>query len=418
MNLKTQLLQIAENAKQASRKLAALKSQQKNQILLAMAESLLAHEKTILEANSKDVEKAKRSNISPPLLDRLQLSSQRILAMAEGMRRVSQLADPIGSLLEEKILVSGLILKKMRVPIGVIAIIYESRPNVTADVSSLCLKTANAVILRGGSDAFYSNQAISSALSLGGEKAGLPLHAIQMMATTEHEAVNILVSLEGKIDLVIPRGGEKLIQQVVDHAKVPIIKHYKGICHIYVDVYADQESALKIIENAKCQRPGVCNSVETVLIHEAIASQFLPQLVATLQRKQVEVRADEEARRIIPDLMLATEQDWFSEYLDLIVSIKIIPSIQTAIDHINYYGSHHSDAIISNDISAQQQFTNQVDSAVVYVNASTRFTDGEQFGMGAEIGISTDKLHARGPMGLEELSTYKYVVYGQGQIRE
>ena len=418
MNLKTQLLQIAENAKQASRKLAALKSQQKNQILLAMAESLLAHEKTILEANSKDVEKAKRSNISPPLLDRLQLSSQRILAMAEGMRRVSQLADPIGSLLEEKILVSGLILKKMRVPIGVIAIIYESRPNVTADVSSLCLKTANAVILRGGSDAFYSNQAISSALSLGGEKAGLPLHAIQMITTTEHDAVNILVSLEGKIDLVIPRGGEKLIQQVVDHAKVPIIKHYKGICHIYVDVYADQESALKIIDNAKCQRPGVCNSVETVLIHEAIASQFLPQLVATLQRKQVEVRADEEARRIIPDLMLATEQDWFSEYLDLIVSVKIIPNIQTAIDHINYYGSHHSDAIISNDISAQQQFTNQVDSAVVYVNASTRFTDGEQFGMGAEIGISTDKLHARGPMGLEELSTYKYVVYGQGQIRE
>ena len=418
MNLKTQLLQIAENAKQASRKLAALKSQQKNQILLAMAESLLAHEKTILEANSKDVEKAKRSNISPPLLDRLQLSSQRILAMAEGMRRVSQLADPIGSLLEEKILVSGLILKKMRVPIGVIAIIYESRPNVTADVSSLCLKTANAVILRGGSDAFYSNQAISSALSLGGEKAGLPLHAIQMITTTEHDAVNILVSLEGKIDLVIPRGGEKLIQQVVDHAKVPIIKHYKAICHIYADVYADQESALKIIDNAKCQRPGVCNSVETVLIHEAIASQFLPQLVATLQRKQVEVRADEEARRIIPDLMLATEQDWFSEYLDLIVSVKIIPNIQTAIDHINYYGSHHSDAIISNDISAQQQFTNQVDSAVVYVNASTRFTDGEQFGMGAEIGISTDKLHARGPMGLEELSTYKYVVYGQGQIRE
>lgn len=418
MSLEHNIINMANQAKRASYQLAKLIATQKESILLAMADSLRSQSSLILEANQKDMSAAKAAGVSPALLDRLYLTESRLQAMAAGISKVARLQDPVGSLISQSKNAAGLIINKIRVPLGVIAVIYESRPNVTADVTALCLKTSNAVILRGGSDAIHSNQAITKALLAGGSQAGLPQFAVQMVPYTEHEAVKILVSQAGKIDLVIPRGGEQLIQQVMASTKIPVIKHYKGVCHIYIEQDAEVDMALSICENAKCQRPGVCNAVETLLIHKNWAQRFLPLLVAKLQGRGVELRADETALNLVPGLIAANEQDWSTEYLDLILSIKIVPDITAAIEHINYYGSHHSDAIITNDKDSQRQFCDQVDSAVVYINASTRFTDGEQFGMGAEIGISTDKLHARGPMGLEELTTYKYVVKGTGQIRQ
>jgi glutamate-5-semialdehyde dehydrogenase len=299
------------------------------------------------------------------------------------------------------------------VPIGVIGIIYESRPNVTADVAALCLKTANAVILRGGIDAMHSNRAILHALL----QVKMPEYAMQLITIPDRDAIKELVQLTGKVDLIIPRGGEGLIKTVVDLAKVPVIKHYQGICHVYVDVDADLNKALAICENAKCQRPGVCNAMETLLVHEKIATQFLPKIAKILTAQQVKLKGDAKTQNIIPNIEPATAQDWETEYLDLILSIKVVTDINEAIQHINYYGSHHSDAIITENKKTAERFTTEVDSAAVYVNASTRFTDGAEFGMGAEMGISTDKLHARGPMGLEELTTYKYVILGTGQIR-
>lgn len=417
-NLHDEMIEMGDRAVVAARALAMLSARRKNTILMAMADEIEARRDAIRAANQTDMDLARQAGLSAAMLDRLLLTDDRIIAMSRALRAIAGLKDPVGTRITRWIRPNGLVIQKVRVPIGVIAIIYESRPNVTADAASLCIKTSNAVILRGGKEAMHSNRAIVEAMMSGGRKKGLPENAIQLVTTTDREAVRELVQLEGRVDLVIPRGGESLIRAVVEQARVPVIKHYKGVCHVYVDAAADQEMALKIVENAKCQRPGVCNAIEKVLVHKDIAAAFLPRMAEKLRARNVELRGDEEARRIVPELKPATEEDWYAEYLALILAIKVVPDLETAIDHINRYGSHHSDAIITADETAQKRFTEGVDSATVYVNASTRFTDGGEFGMGAEIGISTDKLHARGPMGLEELTTYKYVIHGTGQIRE
>ena len=418
MSLHDDILLMGDRAVAASRELARLSGRRKNIILEAMAEELNACREMLKAENAKDMDAGKQSGMSGALLDRLLLTDARIEGMIKGLRAVAGLKDPVGAKISRWIRPNGLVIQKIRVPIGVIAIIYESRPNVTADASSLCIKTSNAVILRGGKEAIHSNTAIAAALQAGGKKKGLPEHSIQLVTTTDREAVRELVQLEGRVDLVMPRGGENLIRAVVEQARVPVIKHFKGVCHIYVDESANLDMALKIIENAKCQRPGVCNAVEKVLVHERVAATFLPKMAELLATRKVELRGDAAARALVPSMKEATEDDWITEYLDLILTVRVVADIRTAIDHITKYGSHHSDAIIAEDKKAQDQFTDEVDSAAVYVNASTRFTDGGEFGMGAEIGISTDKLHARGPMGLEELTSYKYVVLGTGQIRE
>lgn len=419
MGLHEDMVAMGERAVTAARALATLSSRKKNTILLAMADELEAGRETIKQANALDVAAAVAGGMSAALVDRLTLGDSRINAMAKGLREVSGLKDPIGTVISRWIRPNGLEIVKTRIPIGVIAMIYEARPNVTADAAGLCFKTANAVILRGGKESLQSNRAIVQVLTAGGAKKGLPAHAIQMVETTDREAVKELVQLEGKVDLVIPRGGESLIRAVVEQARVPVIKHYKGVCHTYVDASANLGMALKICENAKCQRPGVCNAMETLLVHRDVAAKFLPMVAARLGKElKVELRGDEEARTLIPSMTPAGEADWSAEYLDLILAVRVVASVQAAIEHINKYGSNHSDAIVADDPSAQREFTREVGSAAVYVNASTRFTDGAEFGMGAEIGISTDKLHARGPMGSEELTTYKYVISGDGQVRE
>ena len=410
---------MGQKAVIASRGLARLSARKKTAILLAMADEVEAQRDNIKKANAVDVEAAKTTGMTAALIDRLSLTDSRINNMAKGLREVAGLKDPVGTVISRWIRPNGLEIVKARVPIGVIAIIYEARPNVTSDAAGLCFKTSNAVILRGGKESIRSNGAIVQALQAGGAKVGLPENAIQWVPTTDREAVKELVQLEGLVDLAIPRGGETLIRAVVEQARIPVIKHYKGVCHTYVDKTADLEKALKICENAKCQRPGVCNAMETLLVHEAVAARFLPMIAQRLGIElKVELRGDEASRAIVPAMKLATEADWYAEYLDLVLAVKVVPSVTAAIEHINKYGSNHSDAIISECEEAQKEFTHEVGSAVVYVNASTRFTDGAEFGMGAEIGISTDKLHCRGPMGLEELTTYKYVITGDGQVRE
>jgi glutamate-5-semialdehyde dehydrogenase len=418
MSLHDDMVAMGDRAVGAARALAGLSARRKNSILEAMAAELEARRDALIAANALDVAAAEAAGISGAMLDRLKLTPARLEGMARGLRDVVILKDPVGHRISRWVRPNGLEIHKIRVPIGVIAIIYEARPNVTADAAGLCIKTGNAVILRGGSEARHSNLAVAEALQAGGRKKGLPEHAVQLVATTDRDAVRELVQLEGRVDLAIPRGGEGLIRAVVENARVPVIKHYKGVCHIYVDAAADAEMALRIIENAKCQRPGVCNAVEKVLIHERIAGTFLPRMADDLKARGVELRGDEAACRMRPELKPATEADWTTEYLDLVLTVKIVPSLAAAIAHINTYGSHHSDAIITADEAAGRRFTQDVDSATVYVNASTRFTDGGEFGMGAEIGISTDKLHARGPMGLEEMTTYKFVIHGTGQIRD
>lgn len=418
MSLHDEMVAMGDRAVAASRALAGLSSRRKNSILEAMAAELEARRDALIAANALDLSAAQSAGLSGAMLDRLKLTPSRLEGMARGLRDVMILKDPVGHKISRWVRPNGLEIHKIRVPIGVIAIIYEARPNVTADAAGLCIKTGNAVILRGGSEARHSNLAVAEALQAGGRRKGLPENAIQLVATTDREAVRELVQLEGRVDLAIPRGGEGLIRAVVENARVPVIKHYKGVCHIYVDAAADADMALRIIENAKCQRPGVCNAVEKVLIHERVAGSFLPRMAEDLKARGVELRGDEAACRLRPELKAATEADWTTEYLDLVLTVKVVPSLEAAIAHINTYGSHHSDAIITADEAAGRQFTQEVDSATVYVNASTRFTDGGEFGLGAEIGISTDKLHARGPMGLEELTTYKFVIHGTGQIRD
>ncbi len=417
MSLHDDMVAIGQRALAASRELVPLKPRKKNSILLAMADELDARRETIQAANAIDIEEGRNAGLSNAMLDRLLLTDARIDGMIKGIQAVASLKDPIGSKISRWIRPNGLEIIKQRVPIGVIGIIYESRPNVTADSAALCFKTSNAVILRGGKEAVNSNAAIADALIEGGRKKGLPEYAIQLIRTTDRDAVRELVQLDGTVDLVIPRGGEALIRAVTEMAHVPVIKHYKGVCNLYVDEEASMDMALGITVNAKCQRPGVCNAIETLLVHEAIAPEFLPRVGALLEENEVELRGDEAARSLVPGMKEATEADWYEEYLDLILAVRVVGSVEEAIDHINTYGSRHSDAIVTESEAAQQAFLRDVDSSTVYVNASTRFTDGGEFGMGAEIGISTDKLHARGPMALEELTTYKYLVHGKGQIR-
>lgn len=409
---------MGEKARIAAHKLSIMTGSQKNACLNAMADAIEADIASLKEANVRDIKAGEKNGLSPAMLDRLKLDDKRIKSMADGLRDVASLEDPVGKKLSSWIRPNGLKIDKVAVPIGVIGIVYESRPNVTVDASGLCLKAGNAVILRGGSDAINSNIALAHCLTMAGLSAGLPEGAIQLLPWIDRVAVEIMLKMDNCIDLIIPRGGESLIRTVVEQSTIPVIKHYKGICHIYIDASCDMNMAFKIVENAKCQRPGVCNAVETLLIHKEIASKFAPEMAKILIAKGVELRGDKEFCRLVPEAKPASEQDWHEEYLDLILSVRIVPNLDTAIEHINFYGSKHSDAIITNDQQSSDRFLNEVDSSTVYVNASTRFTDGGEFGMGAEIGISTDKLHARGPMGLAELTIYKYIVYGNGQIRE
>jgi len=417
ISIQEQITDIGNNALRASRLMTELSARQKKRILTSMATELEAQKEAIQAANALDIAAANANGLSAAMVDRLTLTDARFAAMAQGVRDVAALRDPVGKLLWKRRRPNGIVIEKRRVPLGVVAIIFESRPNVTADAAVLCIKTSNAVILRGGKEAFNSNRAIAAALAAGGARAGLPAHAVQLVNTTDRDAVRALVQLEGLVDVVIPRGGESLIRAVVEHARIPVLKHYKGVCHLYVDAYADIDMALRLAENAKCQRPGVCNAIEKLLVHKEIAHQFLPRFAELAQQQGIEVRADSVARAIVPAFTAAQTTDWTEEYLELIIAVKIVDSLIAAIDHINQYGSHHSDAIVTGDTAAGAQFLRNVDSAAVYVNASTRFTDGGEFGMGAEMGISTDKLHARGPMGLEELTTYKYCVTGTGQSR-
>ena len=418
MNTQEQMQQIGHAATQASRHLARLSSRKKNSILGGMADALEEHRAAIQEANAKDLVAGKEAGLATAMLDRLKLNDARIDDMIKGLHDVAVLKDPVGDEITAWNRPNGLHIRKVRAPIGVIGIIFESRPNVTCDAAALCFKTSNAVILRGGKEAIHSNLAIAKALQEGGEKKGLPTNAIQLVPTTDREAVRELCRMTDYLDLIIPRGGESLINAVIEMALVPVIKHYKGICHTYIDASADLKMAWAIAENAKCQRPGVCNAMETLLVHKDIATEYLPKMGAIFDAQNVTILGDSVCCQQIPSAQPASEEDWHEEYLDLTLSIRVVEHIEEAIDHINHYGSGHSDAIVTQDDHSQNQFLAEVDSSSVYVNASTRFTDGAEFGMGAEIGISTDKLHARGPMGLEELTTYKFVIEGTGQIRE
>ena len=406
-----------KQAKEASYFLGNVTSEQKQQALYKMAAALLNQQEAILKANELDIEKAVQKGTSKAMLDRLSLNKERIHGMADGLRQVAALADPVGEVLSMAKRPNGLQIGQQRVPIGVIGIIYEARPNVTCDATGLCLKAGNAVILRGGSEAFYSNQAIVSVLSQAAASAGLPEHSVQLIEDTSRETALELMKLNEYIDVLIPRGGAGLIEAVVKNATVPVIETGTGNCHIYVDEEYDGDMAANIVINAKTSRPAVCNSAEKLLIHKRAAHEFLPIIVQALREKDVEVRGDERAVTIVPDLVPAGDEDWKKEYLDFIMAVKIVDDIDEAISHINVHSSHHSEAIVTTNYAHAQRFLQRVNSAAVYVNASTRFTDGEEFGFGAEIGISTQKLHARGPMGLKELTTLKYIIYGDGQIR-
>lgn len=409
---------LGRRAKSASREGAKLGTDAKNRGLITVAEELIRQKAYLLEENTKDVEAAKEKGVKESLIDRLQLTESRIEAMAEGLCQIAALEDPIGEVLGMKTRPNGLQIGKKRVPLGVVGIIYESRPNVTADAFGLCFKTGNAVILRGGSDAIHSNLAIVKVIKEGLMKEKLPQDLILLVEDTSREVVSDMMKLHGLIDVLIPRGGAGLIANVVNNSTVPVIETGTGNCHIYVDESADLNMATEIIENAKTQRMGVCNACESLVIHEKVAELVVPQIVQCLKNHGVEVRGDERAQKISDDIWPATEEDWGTEYLDAIISMKIVNSMDQAIEHINRYNTGHSESIITQNYEHALQFQNEIDAAAVYVNASTRFTDGFEFGFGAEIGISTQKLHARGPMGLEALTTTKYIIFGNGQIRK
>ena len=413
--IKSALERMGSEAKAAARKLATATTGEKNNWLNAMADAIDANTAFILAENSRDMEAGKANGLSAAMLDRLRLDEKRIKGISDGLRHVVTLPDPVGRRLDDFKRPNGLDIEKVSVPIGVIAIIYESRPNVTVDATGLCLKAGNAVILRGGSEALHSNLALAKLISDAGVKAGMPAGTIQMIPWTGHEAVSLMLKMNQYIDLVIPRGGERLIRAVVEQATMPVIKHYKGVCHTFVDESCDFDRACDIIENAKVQRPSACNAIETLLIHKNALAKFAPMIAKRLAN--VELHADEAFRALVPSALPATEDDWNREYLDLKLAVRSVDSLDEAIAHINKYGSGHSDCILTDNPEHAEKFLNEVDSATVYVNASTRFTDGGEFGFGAEIGISTDKLHARGPMGLVELTSYKYKVRGSGQIR-
>ena len=417
-SIKEEAIRLAKQAKAASRQLAPISSAEKNHALHLMADQLEAQNDYLIAENKKDLDAAERAGISEAIVDRIALDASRVRGMAKGLREVAALPDPVREVVKMWRRPNGLQVGKMRIPLGVIAIIYEARPNVTADAAALCLKSGNAVILRGGSEAHFSNQAIGQILRNACAQTRVPREAVQIVQTKDHAFVQELLQLEDYIDLVIPRGGEELIRAVVAHSKVPVIKHYKGVCHVYVDADAPLEMAERICMNAKVQRPSVCNAMETLLVHEAIAPAFLPSLIAKYRAAGVEIRGCEKTCGLVSGIREATEADWDTEYLDLILSVRLVKDMDEAIDHIERYGSEHTDTIVTTNYQRSRDFIDRVNSSAVMVNASTRFNDGGELGLGAEIGISTSKIHAFGPMGLEELTTTKFVVLGDGQIRE
>ncbi len=412
------VLEAVTQAKEAGRRIARASTSEKNAALDAMAARIRQDQAALLTANQQDVAQARSAGLGEALVERLTLNEQRVQEMIASIEAVATLPDPVGQVIRSWRQPNGLEIRKVRVPLGVIGIIYESRPNVTSDCASLCLKSGNAVVLRGGSESFRSNQAIASSLRAALASCGLPEAAVSTIPVADRAGIDAMLRLDQYIDVVIPRGGEALIRKIVETSRIPVIKHAKGVCHVYVDDAADVEMAKAIVLNAKCQRPATCNAMETLLVHERIAKTFLPDIIQYLQDAKVEVRGDEATRALVPKVKAATDEDWVTEYLALILSIRVVPSLDEAIAPISRYGSSHSDSIVTKNQQHAEQFVREVDSAAVFVNASTRFTDGFQFGLGAEIGISTDRLHARGPMGLEELTTYKYVVYGTGQVRQ
>ena len=415
---RSELEEIGKRARRAALALGGVSADVKVRALELMARDIDAGREELKAVNRRDLDAAERAGLSAPKIDRLTLTDRRIDTMIEGLRTVAAQSDPVGRVLDERTRPNGIKITKICVPFGVVGIIYESRPNVTVDAAGIAIKAGNAVILRGGSDAFESNLFLAGVLNRAAMAAGLPDGVVQLLPWTSREAVKLMLKLDRYIDLVIPRGGENLIRMVTSEATMPVLKHYKGVCHLFVERTADFDQALKIIVNAKCQRPGVCNAIENLLVDKPIAETFLPRFAEVMRENRVEVRGDETVRKLVPGAKAATEEDFYTEYMDLILAARVVDGVEAAVEHVNRYGSHHSDGILSRDDAAIRYFQTYVDSAVVYANASTRFTDGGEFGMGAEIGISTDKLHARGPMGVDELTSYKYLVTGEGQIRE
>lgn len=418
MTLEGQVHEMGRRAKRAALETAKIETEAKNRALLMMADSLLASSERLREENEKDLAFARTRGLSGAMIDRLTLRESAIQAMADGLRAVASLPDPVGEVVRTWKRPNGLEVARVRIPLGVIGIIYESRPNVTADAAGLCLKSGNAVILRGGSEAIHSNKAILAILQASLQKTGLPVHAIQLIPMTDRRAVHAMLKLEDLIDVIIPRGGEGLIRFVVENSRIPVIKHYKGVCHIFVDESADLAMAERICLNAKAQRPGVCNAMETLLVHKAVAEQFLPRVARSMEQRGVELRGCPRTLALLPHVKAAQPTDWGTEYLDLILAVRVVDDIDEAIDHIETYGTMHTESIITSNEKRAQRFLTDVNSSCVLVNASTRFSDGYQLGLGAEIGISTTKLHAFGPMGLEELTTTKFIVRGNGQIRQ
>ena len=417
MKLKKKVLRILAGAKDASRFLASMSTKKKNAALLKIADAISRNSKYIISENAKDIRLAKKKGLSKALIDRLTLTDSRVKEMVVSLKSVAKLEDPVAKVIEKRKRPNGLTIKKVRVPIGVVGIVYEARPNVTSDCAGLCLKSGNACVLRGGSEAINSSLAIHKVIVSSLKRSGIPGAAVSMIDVTDRKAVEFLLTSNEFVDLIIPRGGEGLIRHVARASTIPVIKHYKGVCHLYVDKFADLEKAVKIAFNAKVQRPGVCNAIETLLVHKDVAVRFLPQVAHVLKKAGVELRGCARTRKILKGIKSAGEKDWYAEYLDLILAVKVVGGVDEAIEFINKYGSGHSDAIVTKSKKTAQKFLDRVDAACVYHNASTRFTDGYQFGLGAEIGISTDKIHARGPMALEELCTYKYIISGTGQIR-
>ncbi|MCQ4574280.1 MAG: glutamate-5-semialdehyde dehydrogenase [Candidatus Brocadiales bacterium] len=418
INMEKYVAKLTAGAKEASRRLACASTAQKDAAIAAIARGLVDSRNDIQKENQRDIEVARKAGQSKPVIDRLLLNDKRIKAMTDGLTTMISLKDPVGEVMGGWKAPNGMLIEKVRVPLGVIAIIYESRPDVTAEAGALCLKAGNAVILRGGKEAIHSNLAVYRVIEKALSDTGLDPACIQIVETTDRAAVDLMLKAVGYIDVVIPRGGEGLIRTVAEKSMIPVIKHYKGVCHTYVDEYADLDKAQDICLNAKTQRAATCNAMETMLVHKNIAAKFLPPMAGKMKEAGVELRGCSQTTKILPDIKAATDEDWDTEYLDLILSVRVVSSFDEAVEHIARYGSSHSDAIVTENVTSAGRFTNEVDSSAVYVNASTRLTDGGQFGMGAEIGISTDKLHARGPMGLPELTTYKYVIHGDGQLRE
>ena len=418
MDVSTYMHGVGRQARTAARVIARADTTTKNCALKDMAAAIERDSKRLLEANARDVEEARKQKLDAAAIDRLTLTPKTIVAMADGLRQIAALPDPIGEISPLKKRPSGIRIGRMRVPIGVVAIIYESRPNVTADAAGLCVKSGNAAILRGGSEAIHSNQAIAACVHAGLKAAGLPEAVVQVIETTDRAAVGQLITMQEHVDVVVPRGGKSLIERLMRESRIPMIKHLHGVCHTYIDDKADLKKAIRIADNAKTQRLGTCNTMETLLVARGIAARVLPPLCRIYLKKGIELRGDEESRMIVPQMKPATEEDWYTEYLDAILAVRVVRDLDEAIEHIANYGSQHTDAIVTEDKARAQRFLREVDSSSVMVNASTRFADGYEYGLGAEVGISTDKLHARGPVGLEGLTSLKWVVFGNGQIRK